>query len=95
MKRIREGLESVEPEDAQEVITRSDEGGQSWEPLVVEDYYTYYLQATSESGADVRVYVWNYMYTTSVGIETDEEVEESRVVVGECFPAPYEELDGE
>ena len=55
--RIREGLESAEPEDVQEVITRSDEGGQSWEPLVVEDYYTYYLQATSENGANVRVYI--------------------------------------
>lgn len=86
--RIIQGLEGAEPTDVQAVITRSDEGGQSWEPLVVEDYYTYYLSATSENGADVEVYVWDYMYRTSVTVETDQETEESRVVVGECFPSP-------
>lgn len=86
--RIREGLESAEPEDVQAVIEWPAQ--EDWTALTIEDYYTYYLLAMSENSADVRVYVWDYMYQTTVSIETD--TEDAQVVVGECYPAPYDEL---
>ena len=92
-ERIREGLGIPDAEIIKEVIERSDEEGQSWEPLVVEDYYTYYLQATSENSADVKVYVWDYAYLTNVAIEMDGETWLRRVVVGECQPYPSSELN--